>query len=675
MEKNPLSDGANALVEMRKFFIPSYLLATIVYLIFSLHYFTTGLGGTMLLSVTLVPLAYVLWVLNFFVTGELPYPRLGLKPNIAIAGVYIAMCIFSLIYMRVEFDALIYDRAGFFNTPDKIVGAMMLGLVLEYTRREHGLLFYLILCLMFYAVYGRIFPGLLGHPGISWTRVITSSSIEISLGLFGTYAQIGVGVIAAFFMFLGVAQGFGVQEAIIRTFVGMLGKHRTLIPQTAVVTSMAIATCSGSGAANAAITGQYTIPLMKKAGFPALHAGAVEASASLGGLLMPPVMAIAGFLMADFLGVTYFQVIARGYAPALIFFGIISLSVYLFTARCLRRTESDLTPAPDSIIERFSKMDVVHTAIFFAYIGVLIFLMGILWYEASRAALNIAIGLLITVSVCRIYLHPGTILDKVKEWGRCFRRAIEGFAEVTAPLVLLLAMLGVMVNLFVVSGWMIKLMGLLATVGEFHVVALIGVGFTIGVFLGLGIPPSACYILSAVIVIPPMTRIGINPWVAHFFLFFVAVISEYSPPTSLVAAVASRISGASFMKTMMVTLQISVPFFFLTFAIFNWDILLLKPGLAQLAALVVLMIGCLTAAAAIHGRLFEWKWHDLTARFLVLLVALFILFYPRGIISALALIPAVVMIVLVIRRSQKTSVPSPSFSEPAVPRPSQPGNP
>jgi TRAP-type uncharacterized transport system fused permease subunit len=120
-----------------------------------------------------------------------------------------------------------------------------------------------------------------------------------------------------------------------------------------------------------------------------------------------------------------------------------------------------------------------------------------------------------------------------------------------------------------------------------------------------------------------MTKIGINPWVAHFFLFFIAVISEYSPPTSLVAAVASRISGASFMKTMMVTLQISLPFFFLTFAIFNWDILLLKPGLKQLAAL-----------------------------------ALFILFYPKGILSALTLIPALATIVFTIFRSEKTSVSS-----------------
>jgi len=644
------------MAEMRKFVTPFSLIATIVYLVISLHYFTTGVGGAMLLSITLVPIAYVMYVLNSLATGELLYPRLGLKPNMAIACLYIAMCIFSIIYMRVEFDELIYLRAGFFNLPDKIVAVMMLGLVLEYTRREHIVLLYLLLFLMLYSVYGYVFPGIFGHPGVSWTRVITSSSVEIKLGLFGTYAQTGVGVIAAFFMFLGIAQGFGVQESIVKTFVGVLGKRRTLIPQTAVVTSMAISTCSGSGAANAAITGQYTIPLMKRAGFPPVYAGAVEASASLGGLLMPPVMAIAGFLMADFLGVTYFEVIARGYAPALIFYVIISGSVYLLTTRFVRSGKSGSNSAPVSVIERVSKVDVVNTVIFFTFIAVLIYMMGVLWYDASRAALDIAIGFFITASIIRMYLHPGTISDKIKEWGRCLRRAVESFAAVTAPLILLLAMLGVMINLFVVSGWMLKLMGLMVGIGEFHVVALIGVGFLIGVFLGLGIPPSACYIISAVIVIPPMTRFGINPWIAHFFLFFIAVISEYTPPTSLVAAVASRISGGSFMKTMMVTLQISLPFFFLTFAIFNWDILLLDPGLTQMGAIGVLSVGCLTAAVAIHGRIFENKAHDLFSRLVVLLVALFILFYPRGILSEVALIPALAMIVFVIRRSQKISL-------------------
>ncbi|MBT3259306.1 MAG: TRAP transporter large permease subunit [Deltaproteobacteria bacterium] len=382
----------------------------------------------------------------------------------------------------------------------------------------------------------------------------------------------------------------------------------------------------------------------------------MEASSSLGGLLMPPVMAIAGFLMADFLGVTYFEVIARGWAPALIFFGIISLSVYLFTTRFIRGKGSSTDLGAESIIEKFSKMDVLNTAVFFVFIGILVYLMGVLWYEASRAALMIAMGLFITSSILRMVFHPGTILDKIKEWVRCLRQAVEAFAGVTAPLILLLAMLGVMVNMFVVSGWMIKLMALLATIGEFHVVALVGVAFAIGVFLGLGIPPSACYILSAVILIPPLTEMGINPWVAHFFLFFIAVISEYSPPTSLVAAVASRISGASFMKTMMVTLQISVPFFFLTFAIFNWDILLLKPGLSQLTALGALLVGCCTAAAGIHGRLFERKIYDLSSRFLIILLALFILYYPRGILSALALIPAVVMIIFVVLRPEKAAV-------------------
>lgn len=607
----------------------------------------------MLLTVTLVPIAYVMYVLNSLANGKLLYPRLGLKPNIAIGGVYIAMCIFSLIYMRVEYEALIYLRAGFFNTSDKIVAVMMLGLVLEYTRREHIILLYLILFLMLYSVYGWVFPGIFGHPGVSWTRVITSSSVEIKLGLFGTYAQTGVGVIAAFFMFLATAQGFGIQESIVKTFIGILGKRKTLIPQTAVVTSMATATCSGSGAANVAITGQYTIPLMKKAGFPPVYAGSVEAVSSLGGLIMPPVMAIAAFLMADFLGVSYFEVIARGYAPALIYYAIIATSVYLFTLRYMRRGEESSNSALVSVIERFSKMEVIQTVIFFIFIVVLIYLMGVLWYEASRAALIIAIALFIIASIARMYLYTGTISDKIKEWVRCLRRSIEAFAEVAAPVVLLLAMLGVMINLFVVSGWMLKLMGLVVRIGEFHVLALIGVASLIGVFLGLGIPPSACYIISAVIIIPPMTRFGINPWVAHFFLFFIAVISEYSPPTSLTAAVASRLSGASFMGTMMLTLKISVPFFFLTFSIFNWDILLLKPGLAQLGAIGVLMIGCLGTVVAIHGRIFEHKRHDLPSRFLVMLVALFILFYPKGVLSELALIPAAAMIVLVIHRTQK----------------------
>ncbi|MBN2035003.1 MAG: TRAP transporter permease [Deltaproteobacteria bacterium] len=655
MKENPVQDAGYLMAKMRRLVTPCFLIATIVYLAFSLHYFTTGMGGAMLLSITLVPIAYVMYVLNSLATGELLYPRLGLKLNMAIAALYIAICVFSLIYMRVEFEELIYLRAGFFNLPDKIVAVMMLGLVLEYTRREHIVLLYLLLFLMLYSVYGWVFPGIFGHPGVSWTRVITSSSVEIKLGLFGTYAQTGVGVIAAFFMFLGIAQGFGVQESIVRTFVGVLGKRRTLIPQTAVVTSMAISTCSGSGAANAAITGQYTIPLMKRAGFPPVYAGAVEASASLGGLLMPPVMAIAGFLMADFMGVTYFEVIARGYAPALIFYVIIAGSVYLFTTRFVRKEKSGSDLAALKLIERVSRVDVVNTVIFFTFIVVLIYLMGVLWYDASRAALDIAIGFFITVSIIRMYLHPGTISDKIKEWGRCLLRAVESFAAVTAPLILLLAMLGVMINLFVVSGWMLKLMGVMVGIGEFHVLALIGMGFLIGVFLGLGIPPSACYIISAVIVIPPMTKFGINPWIAHFFLFFIAVISEYSPPTSLVAAVASRISGGSFMKTMMVTLEISLPFFFLTFAIFNWDILLLEPGLKQMGAIGALSVGCLTAAVAIHGRIFENKAHDLPSRLVVLLVALFILFYPRGILSEAALIPALAMIVFVIRRSQKIS--------------------
>lgn len=417
---------------------------------------------------------------------------------------------------------------------------------------------------------------------------------------------------------------------------------------------MAVAAATGSGAADASITGQYTIPLMKRVGFSPVYAGAVAASASLGALITPPVMAIAAFLMADFLGVSYFHVIARGYAPALVYYFALILSVYLITLRHLRIREigkPNLASAP--VVEKFSRLDVINTVLFLSFIGALIYLMGVLWWEAAKAAFVSAGIFLILSLLIRMGTYAGTITDRTKEIGKNLLGGVEAYARVTVSVVLLLAALGMLVNLFTVSGWLLKLGGMMMVIGEASIFALIGMAFLVGIFLGLGLPPSATYILVAVLIVPPMTKFGIEPWVAHFYAFFLAIISEYSPPTSLTAAVASRISGASFMQTMFTMLLISLTVFFLTFGIFNWDILVLEPGLAQLAAIGVLMIACGASATGIYGKFAEHRMHDIGLRSLCILLALFIIFYPKGILSALALIPAAAMIVLGVRRSQK----------------------
>lgn len=549
---------------------------------------------------------------------------------------------------------LIYYRAGSYNMLDKIIGFIIFILILEFARREHKILLYVVIFLMLYSIYGRVFPGIFHHPGISWARMIQSSTIEVKLGVFGTYAQTGVAVIAAFFLLMGVAQGFGIQKSLVITVIGILGKRISLVPQTAVVSSMAVATASGSGAANVSITGQYTIPLMKRVGFPPVYAGAVEASASLGGLIMPPVMAIAAFLMADFLGVSYFHVIARGYAPALVYYASIGLSVYLITLRYVQtrrinKTNLALTP----VIEKFSRLDVMNTIIFFSFIGVLVILMGLLWWEPAKAAFWSGCVLLIICLLIRGYTYEGTISDKVKEIGRNFFEAVGAYARITVSIVLLLSVLGILVNLFSVSGWLLKLGGMMMMIGEANIFALIGMAFLVGVFLGLGLPPSATYVMVAVLITPAMVKFGFNPWVAHFFAFFLAVISEYSPPTSLTAAVASQISGASFMRTMFETLKISLPVLFITFGILNWDVLVVKPGLKQLATIGILIIACGLSATGIYGKFAKQRMKDIVLRSLCLLLTIFILFYPKGIPSILALIPATIMLGLGIRRSQK----------------------
>ena len=607
----------------------------------------------MLLSVTLVPIAFIMFTLNSLRNGGL-YPRLGFKSNCIIAAVYCALAIFVSVYCRSNYMNLIWYRAGSPNMLDYIAGAIIFGLIMEFSRKVHPWIFYLNAFLIFYSVYGRFFPGIARHPGVSWSRVITCASIEIKTGVFGTYSEIGVGLIAAFLLILALLFGFGVQGSLVKTVIGTFGKRRSLVPQSAVVSSMAVATASGSGAANVVITGQYTIPLMKKTGFPPLYAGAVEASASMGGLLMPPVMAIAAFIMAEFLDVSYFDVIVRGYVVAIIYYVCIAFGVYLMTIRFIgMKPGGNPRPKPGSaVVEKITIIDKINCLTFFAVIALLIYTMGVLWWSPSKAAFQMAIYLLIVISALRIYSYKATIKKRVLDWVGCLRRFVEEYGRITSEIILLLATLGIMIGLFTVSGWLLKMGGAMMMIGEIHIVALIAVAFAVGIFLGLGLPPSATYILVAVIILPGMIKFGINPWVAHFFAFFMGVVSEYSPPTSLTAAVASRISGASFMRTMFETLRLSLPVFFLTFTIFRWPQLVVEPGLAMVSVMGLVAVGCFGVTCSIYGMFSKRRGLDISLRILGIVLGMLVLFYPGDIVSVLAAIILLPLSVFGLQRSR-----------------------
>ena len=185
------------------------------------------------------------------------------------------------------------------------------------------------LVLVLYAVYGYVVPGMFYHAGLSWTRVVSASSVEMETGIFSRLPQIALTVIGSFLLVLSLLRGFGCVDSLLRATKRVALRSPHAIPQSAVIGSMAIGTVSGSGAANSITVGSATIPAMINAGLPPATAAAIENASSMGGQLMPPVMGIAAFLMAEFLGVDYFEVVARGWVPALIYYISVSTSVYL----------------------------------------------------------------------------------------------------------------------------------------------------------------------------------------------------------------------------------------------------------------------------------------------------------------------------------------------------------
>ncbi|MEM0203314.1 MAG: TRAP transporter fused permease subunit [Archaeoglobaceae archaeon] len=632
----------------------SALLFIFCFLYFSIaiYYYTTGTMGTMFWVLVLVPIGFTIYTLTKLKKGEL-YPRLG-KLQYLVGAVYISLCLFSAIYLPTNYLDLIYYRAGSYNVVDKFVGVAMFLLIAEYARREHKVLFGLLLFLIVYCMFGDYFPGILRVPSIDLERLILSSTVEIKLGMFGTYAQAGVGIIGAFLLLMGVAKGFGVDRALIKTIISTLGKRPTLIPQSAVLGSMSVAMCTGSGAADSALVGQFTIPAMKRAGFPALYAAATEGSAALGGLIMPPVMAIAAFLMAEFLAVSYFEVMIRGFVLAFIYYISIVLTVYLLTLHYVKPGKIVLDDV-FSQLGKVTKTEKLCAVIFFIALVLLIVLMGYFWWPEVRAALVATLAFMIAVSLVTFATEGSSLVEKFKNLGKSLKETVESYPEIIVDILLLLALLGIIINLFTVTGWLLKLGMSLVALGRENLLLLVALGFLLAFFLGFGLPPSAVYIIASVLVVPSFIFLEFSPWVAHFFVFLVAAISEFTPPVALIAAVTSKIAETSFIKTAFYTQKWILPIYLLIFAVITWPELVVAPGTDMLLAFAIVLIGCLTVTAGSFGKLSKNRFIDIPARLVLIALGLFVLYAPQ---KDLAMILAPILAFLVVlstRATQKIS--------------------
>jgi len=625
-----------------------YYLTAVFFFVYLFVYYWTSAGGPTLLAITLVPATFVLFTLDELRKNEF-YPRLPLVANYLIATVYIIVSIAVAVYMHTEYFEIGTVRAGIWSTADLTMGTLMVALIMEYARKRYLPLFILNIVLILYAVYGSVVPGMFNHPGLSWPRIASAMSVEMSTGVFSSLPQLALTLIGSFILVLSALRAFGCVDSILRGSSRIAARSPHALPQAAVLGSMGVGTVSGSGAANAITVGSATIPAMIGAGMPRVTAAAIETASSLGGQLMPPVMGISAFLMAEFLGRSYFDVVARGYAPAIIYYVGVSVSVYLLSTRHRARLDA-------VVAETMRWTDWTNLAAFVAVVGGLIGLMAMLHLAPMFAALYVFLavgGALLAAHLVAIALAHGW---PWRALAAPLGRFVDNFANMTSDLTLLLATLSIMTGALVITGVPTKIGAILIAAAGVNLAAMAVVAFFFGALLGTGLPPAPTYIITALVIAPPMIRVGVDPWVVHFFAFFLAVWGELTPPTSVVAAVTAKIADAPFMQTLFRAITICVSLFVLMAGVFTRPELVLEPGLAQLAAMLLLMTATIGISFSIQGRFADRPAIDVPLRLVLAAIALVVLFHPDQQVAAFACIPVGLFVGYWVLRRRNASV-------------------
>jgi TRAP transporter 4TM/12TM fusion protein len=613
-----------------------YYLTAVFFVVYLFTYYWTSEGGPTLLAITLVPVTFILFTLDALRKGE-HYPRLGPLANYLIAAVYIAASVAVAVYMHTEYFEIGTVRAGIWSTTDLTMGALMAVLVMEYARKRYLALFVLNIILILYAVYGAVVPGMFFHPGLSWQRIASAMSVEMSTGVFSNLPQLALTLIGSFILVLSALRAFGCIESILRGASQIAARSPHALPQTAVLGSMAVGAVSGSGAANAITTGSATIPAMIAAGMPRATAAAIETASSVGGQLMPPIMGISAFLMAEFLGRSYFDVVARGYAPALIYFVAVAVSVYLLSTRHRARLDS-------VVAEPMAWTDWTNLAAFAAVVAGLIGLMAVLNLAPMFAALYVFLaiaGVLVAARLVAVLRAPDRSLRAMVA---PLARFVDTFASMTADLTLLLAVLSIMTGALVITGVPTKIGSILIHAAGVNLAAMVLVAFFFGALLGTGLPPAPTYIITALVIAPPMIRAGVDPWVVHFFAFFLAVWGELTPPTSVVAAVTAKIADTSFLRTLFRAIAICVSLFTLMAGVFTRPELVLEPGVAQLGAMFLIMVATIGVIFSIQARFADRRELDVPLRLVLAAIALVVLFHPDQQVATIACIPVALFV-------------------------------
>src|SRR5688500_11668447 len=470
-----------------------------------------------------------------------------------------------------------------------VLGCITILLLAEASRRLVGWpLVIIATCFLLYALFAFVFPGDFYGKGWSISRLATYLYLDAN-GIFGQALQVGASIVVVFVIFGEVLYVVGGAEFLSDFSLSLMGRFRGGQAKIAIVSSSLFGNISGSAVANVVVDGAFTIPMMKKAGYPAPVAAAVEAVASTGGQIMPPVMGAAAFLIAEYLQIPYAHVALAALVPAVLYYVALFIQVDLLAAR------NGIHGLPANELPRMLPV-LKRSATFVGPLAVLIVLMFVLNRRPEEAGLAAALVALIIG-----YLTPGVTIGR-QELLKILTNSGRGMLEIAA----ITGLAGVVIGVLQLTGLGFTLTLTLLNIGQSNALLLLVLTAIVSIILGLGMPTTAVYVLLAVLVAPGLAKLGILPIAAHLFIFYFGMLSMVTPPVCLASYAAASIGKTDPIRTGWAAMRLCaiayvVPFLF----VFSPALLLIGSWHAVAISIATAIVGAVLLGIGLVGYLFR----------------------------------------------------------------------
>lgn len=567
------------------------IVVSVVFCCFQLYATLSGVVTAQILRASHLAFVELLAFLLFPVSKNMPKDTLPWYD--VLLGLIAAAC---WMYIVVNFEQLV-RRTGDNTILDITVAVIGILVLCESCRRIVGLPILIIaLCFIIYAFVGPYLPGFLNHRGYSLQRVAshlffnTEGIMGVPIGACSTF-------IFLFILFGALLEKTGIGQFFIDICNAIAGGASGGPAKVAVLTSALLGTVSGSSVSNTVGSGSFTIPMMKKLGYKSEFAGAVEAAASTGGQLMPPIMGAAAFLMAESLGLPYITIVKAAIIPAILYFSGIFITVHLEAKKL------GLKGLPKEELPRFLPLLLKKGYMIFPLVTIIVFLcMG------KTAVFAALMGILACLIIGLITSFVDLANGRKPSFG--FNALLDVICSASRNIIsvaIACAMAGIIIGIVTLTGIGLKFGAGLISIS--HGIPFITLFLTMisSIILGMGAPTTANYLITSTITAGAIIGLGFEPLAAHMFAFYFGIIADITPPVALAALAGAAIAKGKPMKTALNATKLAIGAFIIPYMfVFNTNMLLIDTSaLAVLIIIVTSLIGMFGLSVALEGYAFR----------------------------------------------------------------------